>query len=321
MIWGPVTLPDGRSAFPTYHRLGVRVLQIDLDWSTTAAARPVDARSPTDPAYVWPAQLDEAVQQAQRYGIRLCLLVQRTPGWANGGRASVWAPNDAADFGDFLVAAARRYPSVHDWMIWGEPNRDGNFQPMPAGSPTGPRRYALLLNAAYRALKRVSRTNTVIGGDTWTYGLVAPALFVRWMRLPDGRPPPLDDYGHNPFSVRFPNLGQPPYRSGLRDLNDIDTLHAELVRAYHRAVKLWLSEYTVSSDRRNRAFAFAVSRKRQAAWLTAAYRLVDSVGYVAGLGWFDLVDEPPSVPGHLTTGLMTSDLRPKPAFASYQHAR
>jgi hypothetical protein len=322
LIWGPVLLPDGRSAFPIYHRLGVNVFQIDLNWAQTAPTRPADPLNPSDPAYQWPAELDVALSQAHQYGIKICLLVQGTPGWANGGRSGEWAPDDANDYGNFLIAAARRYPSVRLWMIWGEPNRNGNFEPMPVNSRVGPRRYALLLNSAYHALKGISRANTVIGGDTWSFGTVEPADFVKWMRLPDGKPPPLDYYGHNPFSVRFPDLKQPPYFPGGRDINDIDTLHDQLDQLYHRSVKLWLSEFTISSDHTNRAFTFAVSRRQQAGWLAAAYRLVNSVSYVAGLGWFNLIDESPLPRNqNLTDGLMTYKLKPKPAFYAYQHAR
>jgi hypothetical protein len=322
MIWGPVVLPNGRSAFPIYHKLGVKVFQIDLNWADTAPSQPADPQNPDDPAYQWPAQLSVAVSEAARYGIKICLLVQGTPAWANGGRASDWAPNNPSDYANFLVAAAREYSSVALWMIWGEPNRAGNFEPMPTNSPVGPRRYALLLNAAYGALKSVSPANIVIGGDTWSFGTVEPAYFVRWMRLPDGKPPPLDYYGHNPFSIRFPNLAELPYYPGGRDINDIDTLEGQLRRTYHRQVPLWLSEFTVSSNHRSRAFSFSVSRKQQAAWLTAAYQLVNSVNYVAGLGWFNLVDQPP-LPNHqnLTNGLMTWKLAPKPAFYAYEHAR
>lgn len=132
---------------------------------------------------------------------------------------------------------------------------------------------------------------------TWTLTVILPlaagsepvsaADFVRWMRLPGGRPPPLDYYGHDPFSRRFPNLRERPYFPGGRDINDIDTLEAQLRRTYHRQVPLWLSEFTVSSDHPNRAFDFAVSRKQQARWLTAAFRLANSASYVAGMGWFD----------------------------------
>lgn len=320
-IWGPVTLPNGQSAFPVYHQLGVQVFQIDLNWADAAPTRPANAENPNDPAYQWPAELDQAMSAAAQDHIKICLLVQDTPGWANGNRGETWAPTRASDYGDFLVAASKRYPSVRLWMIWGEPNRDGNFEPMPANSRTGPRRYALVLNAAYHGLKRASRKNIVIGGDTWSFGDVEPADFVKWMRLPNGKPPPLDYYGHNPFSIRFPKLRANPYYPGGRDINDIDTLEQQLRGVYHRPVKLWLSEFTVSSDHANRAFSFAVSRAQQARWVTAAYRLVDSVNYVAGLGWFNLLDEPPTDSGALTNGLMTYDLQPKPAFAAYEHAR
>ncbi len=321
LIWGPVTLPNGQSAFPTYHQLGVDVFQIDLSWADTAASRPADPQNPNDPAYQWPAQLAVALSQAHQYGIKVCLLVQGTPGWANGGRSIDWAPNNVDDYGNFLIAASRRYPSVHLWMIWGEPNRNGNFEPMPGHSPVGPRRYALLLNAGYTALKHASRENIVIGGDTWSFGPVEPADFVRWMKLPDGKPPPLDYYGHNPFSIRFPNLSERPYYPGGRDINDIDTLEGQLRTTYHRQVPLWLSEFTISSDHANRAFSFSVSREAQAKWLTAAFKLANSVDYVAGMGWFDLLDEPPLPDNqNLTNGLLTWNLKPKPAYYAYQRA-
>ena len=78
---------------------------------------------------------------------------------------------------------------------------------------------------------------------------------------------------------------------------------------------------SISSDSASFAFPFYVSRKAQAKWLRAAYRLVNSVNYVAGFGWFTLLDDPPSIPERLTNGLMTWDLHPKPAFYAYQHAR
>lgn len=319
MIWGPVSLPNGGSAFPTYHRLGVQVFQLDLKWEQAAPTRPLHPTDPNDPAYQWPTEVTQAVREAATFHIQLCLLVQLSPGWANGNRPGAWAPTDPSDYADFLIAASRRYPSVHDWMIWGEPNRAGNFYPMPNHSRAGPRRYAQLLAAAYHALKSVSRRNVVIGGDTWSFGNVEPADFLRWMRLPNGKPPPLDYYGHNPFSMRFPSHLMKPYFPGGRDIDDIGTLESQLRHTYHHTVKLWLSEFTVSSNH-NGAFNFHVSRKAQARWLKAAYKLVDSQPYVAGLGWFDLLDEPPSAHS-LTNGLLTWRMTPKPAFYAYEHAR
>jgi hypothetical protein len=323
MMWGPVFLPSGNSAFPIYHRLGVNVFEIELVWDRVALSRPAQPTNPNDPAYQWPSELDLAVHEASLYGIKLSVLVQRSPGWANGGQPDYWEPNNPSDYANFLIAAARRYPSVHHWMIWGEPTLPGNFAPMPANSPVGPEHYAVLLNAAYNALKSVSRKNIVIGGDTFTAGLVTPEDFIKWMRLPNGKPPPLDYYGHDPYSrpPRFPNLREQPYSPGIRDLNDIDTLEAQLQHTYHRLVKLWLAEWSIPSDSPSFAFSFYVSRKDQARWLRAAFRLVNSVDYVAGFGWFTLLDGSPSIPGHLTNGLMTWDVHPKPAYYAYKRAR
>lgn len=318
-MWGPLDLPDGRSAFPTYQDLGVDVLQMQLLWRDVAPTQPQSPRDPADPAYRWPSTFQRAIDEGRGAGVRIALMVRASPPWANGGRKSKWAPN-TKDFADFLVAASRRYPSVRYWMMWGEPTR--NFRPMPTNSPTGPRAYAKVADAGYAALKGVSRDNIVIGGMTFTVGSIPPSDFVRWMRLPSGRPPRLDLFGHNPFSVRFPDLRKRPYDPSVRDFSDLDTFHAEISRVYRsarmRVPAFWLSEYNVSSDRANRAFYFFVSRSEQARWLTRAYSIARRTKWIRGLGWYTLVDESPAVPGSLTVGLLGSDGTPKPSYGAYR---
>jgi hypothetical protein len=324
MIWGPLTMPDGSSAFPVYHRLGVQVLQLQLSWAAAAPTRPGAASDPADPAYRWPAEMDRAVSEAARYGIGLALMVKETPGWANGGQIPSWAPNEPGDYAAFLQAASRRYPSVHYWMIWGEVTRPGNFNPMPAGSPEGPQRYAVLLDDAYGALKAVDPANVVIGGMTYTVGALTMGEYLRWLRLPNGAPPRMDLYGDNPYSTRYPKLSAPPYSPAVRDINDIDTLDRELTQDYagHGPVpKLWLSEFAISSDAPSRAFDYYVSQAVQARWVSAAYALANSVPYVAGLGWYELLDEPTTIRERLTEGLMNANAQPKPAFYAYAKAR
>jgi hypothetical protein len=323
-MWGPATLPDGKSAFPVYRDLGVEDLQVVLRWRAAAPGRPADARDPADAAYAWPADVDRTVESAREHGIGVTLMLMDTPPWANGGKDARWAPDDAKDFADFAVAAARRYRHVHRWMIWGEPNRQGNFQPLPKGKPTGPRRYARLLDAAYGALKGVSKRNVVIGGMTFTSGDVPPRSWLRWSRLPSGKPPRLDWWGHNPFSTRFPDLSRRPYRPGLLDFCDLDTLHALLRRTYsgRPTPKLWLSEFTIQSDHGSGAFDWYVSRRGQARWVTAAFAIAHREPWIAGLGWLQLVDEPENT-GRTNAhwGLLTEDGKRKPAYDAYRRAR
>ena len=315
-LWGPATLPNGQSAFSLYEELGIDTLQVTITWAAVAPTRPTAPTSPDDPAYRWAPDLDLAAREAAARNIGLSLLVAGTPPWANGGQSTVHAPLDPQDFADFLTAAARRYPNVRRWMIWGEPNRDDRFQPNAADDPAGPRAYALLLDAAYAALKAQSPANKVIGGNTWTSGTVKPPDFLRFMRLPGGRPPRLDWFGHNPFPFRRPDLDDTPLAGGFRDISDTDTLSGEVRKAYGRRVPLWLSEYTIQSDHGSQVFETFVSRELQARYLTAGYRIGDDLGAaVAGVGWLALLDEPPS-PTSANYGLLTHALERKPAFAA-----
>ena len=332
-IWGPTELEAGNeacptstapcSAFPTYKRLGVDVFQYQVHWAEVAPTRPAHPRNPNDPAYDW-GELDKVVAEAKRNGIRLAILVQTAPRWANGGRGPTWAPHRPQDFANFMYAASKRLPGVHMWMIWGEPARVENFRPMPVNKPRGPRIYARILDASYGALKAASRRNVVVGAMTLNGGSVMPTLFARYMRLPNGRPPRMDLWGHNPFDGRFPNLADRPI-GRFRGFNDIDTFHREIAAYYRHAgmkvPRLWLSEWTVISGRPSSIFlGFHVSPRAQARWLRTAYRIARRASYVAGLGWFSLLDQPPG-PGNANWGLLRSDGEQKPAFYAYKHAR
>jgi hypothetical protein len=319
-LWGPAALPDGSSAFGLYDELGIDILQMSLSWADVAPERPAVATDPADPAYRWPADVTAAAAQARRHAIGLSLLVVNAPPWSNGGSPPIRAPADPQDYADFLTAAARRYPAVRRWMIWGEPNRDDRFQPNEDNGPAGARAYALLLDAAYGALKAASPRNMVIGGNTWTSGTVKPPDFLRYMRLPDGHPPRLDWFGHNPFPFRPPSLAETPLPGGFRDISDTDTVSNEVRRAYGRRVPLWLSEYTIQSGRGSAVFATFVSRVLQARYLARGFGIADDLGpAVAGLGWLSLLDEPPSADS-ANWGLLTYALHRKPAFSAMQRA-
>jgi hypothetical protein len=329
-IWGPYELPAGNAAcpsptrpcspFPTYRTLGVDVIQFQVHWDEVAPTRPTHPRDPNDPAYHWET-VDAFVDQASAYGISPAALIQRAPGWANGGRPPIWAPSDPKQFADFAFALSRRHPSIHRWMIWGEPSRAENFLPMKPDQPRGARIYAALLDRAYVALKEANPRNIVIGGMTLNGGTLMPPQFIKWMKLSNGRPPRMDLWGHNPFDARFPRLHDGPL-GRYRGFNDIDTLFAEIKAAYRagrrKVPRLWLSEWTIVSDRPLSLFSgFFVSRREQAIRLKAAYQIAGHAGYVAGLGWFTLLDQTVGE-GGAGWGLMQADGIPKPAFDAYK---
>ncbi len=350
---GNSNCPSGTtcSAFPTYKQLGADNYEMQVPWDRVALSRPANPRDPNDPAYTWPSYADQAIQQAAQNGMSVTILVQGTPAWANGGKGRQWVPDNMQDYADFMYAASQRYPSVHHWMVWGEVNYGANFQPMPEHSPVGPRTYAQLCDLAYVALKRASPANIVIGGDTLNANIpVSPAEFIRWARVGKGkkkRPPRLDWWGHNPFEGRFPDIRQPALNS-LLGLSDADTIHKLLKKAYvgkkkkkrgkkatasaHVSKKkgkkkarrhtppIWFSEYSVLSGHPAHFWVgFYVSDQEQAQWVSSAYQLVNSVPYVAGLGWYRLDDEPEAA-GSANWGLLTYTGQRKASFGAYQAA-
>lgn len=325
-IWGPVTF-QGRSAFPLYERLGVGIFEDTLRWNEIALSRPADPRDPNDPAYRWPANVDIALREGPPRRIRVLLQIIGTPRWANGGRPANWVPTDVRDLRDFATAAARRYPSIHLWMIWGEPTRSVNFEPLRTASPglpltpgqaAAPRRYARMLDAAYAALKGVSPRNQVIGGNTYTAGEIGTAQWIDNLRLPDGRPPRMDMYGHNPFSLREPDLSNPASTKGFVDFSDLRRLDRlvsrELARPRGRLrLPLFLSEWTVPTAP-DREFNFHVDLPVQRRWIASAFRIVRTARFIYALGWVNLCDDPPRSAG----GLLFANGQPKPGFLAFQ---
>jgi hypothetical protein len=328
-IWGPVTLPNGQSAGPVYKDLGVDSVEYALQWSGIAPTKPAQPRNPNDPAYHWPAEGDALVKLGRAKGFAVSMMLVTSPPWANGGKPAIWAPRNPKDFADFAYAAAKHYSTVRRWMIWGEPSRAPQWQPLPKNKPTAPRRYARVLDASYGQLKKANKRNLVIGGMTFTVGDVLPRHWLRWMRLPNGKPPRLDMWGHNPFSTRFPDLSDDLLGPKFYDFNDLDSLHKDVGKVYRKAYptkfrhagpKIWVSEFTIQADHGSQDFNFFTSLSGQGKWVAAAYREANKTDYIAGLGWLGLLDAP-AAPYNNTTGLMTYELAKKPAYYAYKRAK
>ena len=331
-IWGPVTV-SGQSAFPIYHDLGVGIFQMSVNWAAVAPRPPRHARDPRDPAYRWPAEIDYAVAEAARYRMRILLQVNNAPAWANGGRPQTYPPRHVKDWARFMTAAARRYPSVHLWMIWGEPNRAPNNGSLIPAPPTAsrltrraaaaPHRYARMLDASYGALKRVTRRNLVIGGNTYTGGDVPTRLWIENLRLPNGRAPRMDLYGHNPYCFRAPNLanpaadpsiGKPSWQVDFSDLGRLSRLVNRRLARRHHAIRLFLSEWWIPTAP-DSELSFHTTRAVQARWITAGLRIVRRSRFIYALGWIHVFDDPP---GGSMSGLFDAQGRPKPGYFAFR---
>lgn len=328
MVWGPYD----EKAFETYADLGAGLYEITINWARIARTKPVNPTDPTDPAYEWAYPVEVAIKNAQKHGIQVVLNVAGSAKWANGGKAWRFPPTNASDFADFLTAASRHWPEVHHWQVWAEPNRRANFMPLPKklygeeltkSQARSPQHYAEMLDAAYVALKGVNPNNIVIGGNTYTGGDIRPLAYIKALKLPNGRPPRMDMYGHNPFGYRRPDLSQDLQKpgSGIADFSDLDVLARYIDKYLSRAgrnkhkIQLFLSEYFVPTDHSNWEFNYWVSKKTAADWLKAGLAITRSWKRIYTLGWFALYDDAPNGKGdQVNRGLLTHDGRKKPAY-------
>jgi hypothetical protein len=232
--------------------LGVDRLRITASWATLAPsprakrvpAAPFDASdSKTYPKDAF-RSLDTAIKAANAQGLKVMVdLAFWAPRWAVGRAASnptrerYWV--DAPAFADFATAVARRYsgafadpngsgdlPAVRMYTTWNEPNHPSFLAPQWIRTadggyrPESPHIYRALHNAAYDAIKKVSRQDLVLIGGTASTGSatpgkggVPPLAFVRALACVDDNLQPLkvpecdnfrplqaDGYAHHPYS-------------------------------------------------------------------------------------------------------------------------
>jgi hypothetical protein len=179
------------------HSLGATYARFELPWAAAEPTRPAAGSNPSDPAnpaFQWQQYIDAQVRAAHAAGLRVILVVDQAPKWAEGpGMPSyvwpgTWRPDPQA-FGAFARAVARRYsgsypdplhpgaslPAVQDWIAWNEPNEPSEITPqwVTVGGhvvPASPGIFRPLLNAFYAGVKSVSASNRVISGGLAPYG-------------------------------------------------------------------------------------------------------------------------------------------------------
>jgi hypothetical protein len=180
-----------------------------------------------------------------------------------------------------------------------------------------------MLDRSYAALKRVSRRNLVIGGNTFSVGTASTRRWIEAMRLPNGKPPRMDLYGHNPFSARSPRLSRSEIGNSV-DFSDLDVLARWIDRnltrpRLHRRLRMFLSEFSVPTGHANFEFNFYVTQRTQARWIRSALRITRRWSRIYTFGYLGLYDDAlRSDNSQVERGLIERSGRRKPAFTAFK---
>jgi hypothetical protein len=303
LLYGPGTLAERVS---TLHGLGVGIVRFTLRWDQVAPTRPANARDPNDAAYEWGGYGD-VLDALHASGIPVLVTLYGAPRWANGGGGSNRLP--VTGIGDFARAAAARFPWVHLWTAWNEPNT------RMFSVPVSPRLYVRrVLNPVYAALHAVSSANQVAGGVTsprQTPTGMSPLSFIVGMREARAR---LDAYAQNPYSVR---RGETPFdgacaRCGYFTMARLGAIRGYITR-YFGAKPLWLTEYGYQTNPPDRLLG--VSYALQAKYIGEAALHVWEQSGVTMLIQYLVRDEPNL--GGWQSGLFSVNGAPKLAYHAF----
>jgi hypothetical protein len=113
-----------------------------------------------------------------------------------------------------------------------------------------------------------------------------------------------------------------PYRPGRVDFNDLDWLAAQLDRYWpRRRLRIFIEEFGWNTEHEAVGWLYVVSRQKQAADLSKAYRIAAKFGRIDTMCWFQLYDAPPQRDGYRwvnwTSGLRTWDSVKKPSWGAF----
>jgi hypothetical protein len=250
---------------------GIDTVRIQVRWVAIAPAQlspsqpfGFRAEDPNDPQYNW-SVTDRAIALVVAHGITPILEVTGSgPLWSSRV-PSLGNPRyqpDAAKFGQFATAVARRYGRVASkYIIWNEPNQPLWLQPQQECpvkgrkcTPVAPHTYRQLVRAAYPAIHRADPGAQVIAGALAPRGAdplqrnrpLHPLAFIRAFGCVDdtykpirtGRcrgfaPARIDGFAYHPHAIKASPSTPSPHTddANIADLNKLEATLDAVQRA------------------------------------------------------------------------------------------
>ncbi|MDQ6915507.1 MAG: cellulase family glycosylhydrolase [Actinomycetota bacterium] len=328
-----------RTTMQTLRALGVDWLRVTANWSFIAPSPASPGRprfDATDPAAYPPgswAKLDRAVRAAHAAGLDVMIDVAFwAPRWAvaQPSRPSDRQRNDidAAAFGQFATAVARRYsghyhrlPAAVGFTIWNEPNFRVFLLPQwrragPGWEVASADEYRAMVYAAVPAIRRQAPRALVLIGGTAAKGTDTPATsndavpplrFLRALACVDDslqpihtgacasfHPLPGDGWAHHPYAPRVPpDRSDPqPDTASIADMSRLTDLLARLQAAgrIRNPLPVYLTEFGYETNPPDPTQPATLAD--QARWLPEAEAIAHGTPGVRGFAQFLLRDLP-----------------------------
>jgi hypothetical protein len=305
------TLPVGQTAA----ELGADWVRV---WGTWENAEPNPGQ--LNDSYI--DMLAGKASDAKARGVKVLMIVGRTPAWANGGQPATAPPSDPARFGQFIGDLARRIPAVDAWEIWNE--EDGaEFW---LGGPN-PAAYTALLKSSYPAIKAAQPHDLVVTGGTIGNNMD----FIEQLYA-NGAQGSFDAVGVHTDTACLTDSPDVIYRDergrvGRYTFTGYREVHAVMSRHGDGAKPIWMTELGWNTQStapgscpvgtKKGTKPLGVSEAQQAEFLTQAYRCLATDPFVTTALWFGIQDIAGS-PHAGGFGLYRGDRSAKPAAAAFR---
>lgn len=277
--------------------LGVQNVRILIPWNNV---------EPVQGYWNW-STVDTLVNAAAARNMGILGVLNSTPAWAvpAGDPAVATPPASDAQYAAFASAVAQRYAGkVSAYEVWNEPNAATFWYPSP-----DPAAYTKLLQAAYPAIKAADPNATVIGGVvgwvTDTPGLaINAASYIQGM-YDNGAQGYFDALSFHPYQYQVPFGNGTPY-GPLAPINQLATIHQEMVAAGDGSKQIWATEYGEPTS--------VVDNTTQAAFISNFLNSWSSFNYTGPMFIYTTRDRnTASTSDQDTLGVFQTNWTPKPA--------
>lgn len=308
------TLNQTRPTAQTAAELGAGWVRL---WASWESAEP--GPGTWDPHVL--ANMNQSVTAAKAKGLKVLMVVQRSPAWASGGKGGTQPPSDPATFGTAMGGFAAQVPGVDAWELWNEEDETIFW----AGG-ADPAKYAAMVKAAYPAIKAVQPNDIVVTGATVGNNFeFIEALYANGIK---GSFDAIGVHTDTACLVVGPDshyrdetgrIGRYTF-TGYREVHNVMAAHGDADKPIWMTELGWNTQSTAAGSCNTGMWAgqkpLGVSEQQQAEFLTQAYRCLAADPYIGVAFWFGLQD----IPGARyagSYGLFRLNGSPKPAAAAF----